>query len=35
MENKVEFYRAILNNINNNLMKWNMDPIFKISKNNI
>lgn len=34
LESKVEFYNVLLNRVNNNLKKRNMDPIFNISKNN-
>ncbi len=30
VNNKVEFYRILLNRINNNLKKRNLDPIFKV-----
>jgi hypothetical protein len=32
LESKVEFYRVLLNRVNRNLKKRNLDPIFTIDK---
>jgi hypothetical protein len=32
IDSKKEFYKSILNKINNNLKKRNLDPIFDVSK---
>lgn len=32
LESKVEFYKVLLNRVNNNLKRRNMDPIFSVSK---
>jgi hypothetical protein len=32
MESKVEFFKVLLNKINNNLKKKNLDPIFEVPR---
>jgi hypothetical protein len=32
IESKIEFYKVLINKINNNLIKRKLDPIFSVSK---
>jgi hypothetical protein len=32
MESKVEFFKVLLNKVNKNLIKRNLDPIFTVTK---